>query len=142
MNDSRYIQVYVSLTIQLHISHLFTQLNDQIGLFLTIQFSISHLFLQSLKIKQFYLTYSHHSFRSYHSGSELTWELRQWKVLRIPQSSSISGASSPDYLAPYHVVETLTHLLVYSIVPGDWAEYMYGKGIGCYWQINDYIGIW
>ena len=44
---------YVSLTIQLNISHLFTQLNDQTILFLTSQFSISHLYTLSLNIKQF-----------------------------------------------------------------------------------------
>ena len=42
---------YVSLTIQVEISHLFTQLNDQIVLFLTIQFNISHLFAHSWNVK-------------------------------------------------------------------------------------------
>ena len=37
---------YVSLTIQLNISHLFTQLNNKTVLFLAIQFSISHLITQ------------------------------------------------------------------------------------------------
>ena len=39
LNDSEY--GYVSLTIQLNTSHLFTQLNDKTVLFQTIQFSIS-----------------------------------------------------------------------------------------------------
>ena len=52
LNGSKYC--YVSLTIQLNISHLFTQLNIQTGLFLTIQFSISHLFALSLNFKHFY----------------------------------------------------------------------------------------
>ena len=42
LNGSKYC--YVSLTIQLKISHLFTQSNDQTVLVLTIQFSISHFF--------------------------------------------------------------------------------------------------
>ena len=42
LNGSVYC--YVELTIQLNISHLFTQLNDQTVLFQTIHFSISHLF--------------------------------------------------------------------------------------------------
>ena len=48
---------YVSLTIQLNISHLFKQLNDQTVLFLTIQFSLSHLFAPSLNVQQFYITH-------------------------------------------------------------------------------------
>ena len=43
-------------TIQLNISHLFTQLNDQIVIFLTIQVNISYLFVHSLNVKPFYLT--------------------------------------------------------------------------------------
>ena len=54
VNDSKYC--YVSLTIQLNISHLFTQLNDQTVPFQKNQFSISHLFTLSLHVKQFYLT--------------------------------------------------------------------------------------
>ena len=42
LNNSKYC--YVSLTIQLNISHLFTQLNDQTVIFQTIQLSISYLF--------------------------------------------------------------------------------------------------
>ena len=38
-------------------SHLFTQLNGQTVLLLTIQFSISHLSVDSLNVKQFYLTH-------------------------------------------------------------------------------------
>ena len=48
---------YKSLIIQLNISHLFTQLNDQTVLFQTIQFRISHLFAHSLNVKLFYLTH-------------------------------------------------------------------------------------
>ena len=39
------------LTIQLNISHLFLQLNDQAVLFQTIQFGESHLFALSLNVK-------------------------------------------------------------------------------------------
>ena len=52
LNGSKYC--YVSLTIQLNMSFVYTQLNDQTVLFLTIQFSISHLFALILNIKQFY----------------------------------------------------------------------------------------
>ena len=45
LNTSKYC--YVSLTIQLNISHLFEQLKDQTVLFQAIQFSISHLFASS-----------------------------------------------------------------------------------------------
>ena len=54
LNSSKYC--YVSLTIQLNISHLFTQLNDQTVLFQAIQFSKSHLFALSKNVKQVYLT--------------------------------------------------------------------------------------
>ena len=40
LNGSKYC--YMPLTIQLNLSHLFIQLNDQTLLFSTIQFSISH----------------------------------------------------------------------------------------------------
>ena len=46
LNGSKYC--YVSLTIQLNISHL---LNDQTVLFQAIRNSISHLFALSLKVK-------------------------------------------------------------------------------------------
>ena len=42
------------LEIQLNISHLFTQLNDQTVPFLTIQLSISYLFALTLNDKQLY----------------------------------------------------------------------------------------
>ena len=48
LNGSKYW--YVSLTIQLNISHLFMQLNDQTVLFQAIQFTISHLFAFSLNV--------------------------------------------------------------------------------------------
>ena len=54
LNGSKYY--YVSLTIQLNTSHLFTQLNDEIILFQTSQFNTSLLLAHSLNVKQFYLT--------------------------------------------------------------------------------------
>ena len=53
LNSSKYWNE--SQTIQLNISHLFTQLNDQTVVFQTIQFSISHLFAHNLNVKQFNL---------------------------------------------------------------------------------------
>ena len=47
LNGSNYY--YVSLTIHLDISHLFTQLNGQIVQFLAIQFSVIHLFARMFK---------------------------------------------------------------------------------------------
>ena len=72
LNDSKYC--CVSLIIQLNISHLFTQSNDQIVLFLLIQFSKRHLFAHSFNVKQFYLNH-----RCYHSRPEWTWESWQWR---------------------------------------------------------------
>ena len=66
-------------TIQLDISHLFTQLNGQTIQLLTIRFSISHLLALSLNVKQFYLNYSEDPIRCFHSGWEWTWEQWQWK---------------------------------------------------------------
>ena len=68
-----------SLTVQLKIRHLLTQLNDQTVLFQTIQFSTSHLFVLSLNVKQFYLTQRWHPFRCYHYKPEWTWERWQWR---------------------------------------------------------------
>ena len=55
LNGCKYC--YVSQTIQLNISNLLTQLNDQTVLFQTIQFSISHLLVYCLNFKEFYLTH-------------------------------------------------------------------------------------
>ena len=82
LNYSKYC--YVSLIIELNISHLFTQLNDLRIIFLTIQLSTSHFFAQSLNVKHFYLTHRQDPIRSYHSGSECTWE--QWQRKGTPLS--------------------------------------------------------
>ena len=74
-NGSKYC--YVSLTI--HHSFVYTQLNNQTVLFQTIQFSISHLFALSLIVKYFHLTQIEDSVRCYHSWSEKTWERWQWR---------------------------------------------------------------
>ena len=50
LNSSMYC--YVSLTIQLSLSYLFTQLNDQIVLFQGIPFSMTQLFALSLNVRQ------------------------------------------------------------------------------------------
>ena len=55
INCSKYCNI--SLTIQLNMIYLFTQLNDQTVSFQIIQFRMSHLFAFSLDIKQFYLTH-------------------------------------------------------------------------------------
>ena len=91
LNGSKYC--YVSLIIQLNITHLFTQLNDQIVLFQAIQFSISHLFALSLNAKQFYLIHRLDPFRCYQSGPE--------GVFYIPQSSSITGHLPSDSWVSY-----------------------------------------
>ena len=54
---------YLSQTIKLYISYLFTQLNDLTVLSQTIQFSISLLFALSLNVKQFDLTHGWDPFR-------------------------------------------------------------------------------
>ena len=87
LNGSKYC--YVSVTIQLNISHLFTQLNDLTVQFQSIRFWISHLFAHSLNVKQFYLTHG----RSGTNGNE--------GLLRIPQNPSITGALPSDCLMSY-----------------------------------------
>ncbi len=77
---------------------MFTQLNDQTVLFQTIQFSISYLFAFSLNVKQNYLT---HRSGAATSGQNLPGSYGIKGVLRIPQSSSISGASQSDCLISY-----------------------------------------
>ena len=79
LNGSKYF--YASLTIQLNICHLFTQLNNQSVLFLTIQFNIIHLF----------------ALRCHHSGSEWIWVWWQRRGNCIPLNFSITGASLSDY---------------------------------------------
>ena len=54
LNSSKYCYVSFANSIK-HQSYVYTQFNDQTGLFQTIQFSISHLFALSLNVKQFYL---------------------------------------------------------------------------------------
>ena len=65
---------YVSLIIQLNISHLFTLLHDQSVLFLTIQFSVSHLSAHCLNSS--FLPIDLDPIWCYHSRSQWTWE--QW----------------------------------------------------------------
>ena len=92
---------YISLKIQLNISHLFTQLNDQRVLFRTIQFGICHFFALKLNVKQFYLSHRKDPLRCCQTWSGWTWE--QWReaVLHIPQNSRFTGVSLSDYLILY-----------------------------------------
>ena len=91
----------VSLTIQLNISHEFTQLNDQTVLFPTIQFSISHLFVFTFNVKQFYLIHRQNPVRCYYSCQSGPGSNGNEGVLHIPQSSCITGASLLDCLVSY-----------------------------------------
>ena len=84
LNGSKYC--YVSLTIQLNISHLFTQLNDEIVLFQKLQFSISILFISiGPKDRTLSSATTAGQSRSGSNGNE--------GVFHIPQSSSITEAS-------------------------------------------------
>ena len=129
LNGSKYCQI--SLTIQLSISHLFTQLNDQTFLFQTIQFSMNHLFAHSLNVKQFCLTHRLDPIRCYHSSQSGPGNNGNEGVLCIPQSSSITGASSSDCLVSY-----IGHSLgesylsveiqsVYSTASANWATHLF-----------------
>ena len=91
---------YVLLTIQLNMSFVYTQLNDQTVPFLTIQFSISDLFAHSLNVKQFYLTHRTLSDATT-PGQSGPGSNGKEGVLYIPKSSSITGASPSDYLVSY-----------------------------------------
>ena len=60
---------------------------------LTNQLNVSHLFTHSLHVKQFYLTYCATTPRQSGPGSNGNEE-----IIHIPQSSSITSASTSDYL--------------------------------------------
>ena len=72
-----------------HRSFIYTQLNDSTVLFQIIQFNKSHLFARSLNAS-FDLTNRWYPTKCYHSGSEWTWELWQWR-----------GTSHSPKLEPY-----------------------------------------
>ena len=91
---------YVRVTLQFNLSHLFTELSDQIVLFLTIQFSRSHLVALSLNVKQFYLTYRTLSGAT-NSGQSWLGSNGNEGVLHIPLSTSITGTSPSDCLVLY-----------------------------------------
>ena len=78
----------------------YTQLNDQTVLFLTIQFSISYLFTHSLNTKQLYLTHRCYKVLPFLGQSEPGSDGNEG-ILRIPQSSSITGTSPWDCLVSY-----------------------------------------
>ena len=92
---------YVSLTIQLNISHLFTQLNDQTVLFLTIQFNINHLFALSLNVKSSIWPIDRTLSGATSPGQSGPGSNGNEGVLCIPQSSSITRTSPSDCLMSY-----------------------------------------
>ena len=73
----------------------YRHLEDQKALFLTTQFSINHLSELSLNIKQLLLTHRSDLIWWYHSRPEYTRNGNEG-LLRIPQSSNITGASYQD----------------------------------------------
>ena len=78
LNSFKYC--YVSLTIQLNVSQLFKQFNDQVVRFLTIQFSFSsQFFAVSLNVKQFFLIHRYYPIRWYHTRLGCTWKTLQWR---------------------------------------------------------------
>ena len=93
LNISKYC--YISLTIQLSISYLFTQLTDLAVLFVVIQFGINHLFVHSLNVKQIYYTTTPGQSGSGSNGNE--------GVLNIIQISR-AEASPSNFLC--HIQDT------------------------------------
>ena len=79
LNGSKYC--YVSLTIQLSISHLFTQLNIQ-----------TVLFVNSWNFKQLYLTHRKNLIRCYHTSPGWNWKWCKWSG--TPHSSKLQYYSS------------------------------------------------
>ena len=91
-----------------HQLFVYAQLNDQTVLFQAIQFSLSHLFSLSLNVEVHRLCQNSFIWlidRTLSSAMCLgqSWPGSDGKkaVLRIPKSSSITGASPSDYLVSY-----------------------------------------
>ena len=100
------------------INFVYTQLNVKAVLFQTIQFIIN--------TQVSFFTHKWDSIRCYHSGPELTCEQCQWRVLRFPESSSITEASSSfsvisGTLVGDGVLFLWRDTAVYSEPPADWA---------------------
>ena len=116
LDGSKYC--YVSLTVQLNISHLFTH-SWMIRVQFQIQFSINYLFAHSLNVKEFYLTHKLDPIRCYHSGLYYTWERWQWRgtpdSLKLQHYWSLTSVCLVDegYLSA--VTQS-----VYSTAPDDW----------------------
>ena len=109
-NSSKY---YVTLAIQLSISHLFKQLNYQATLFLAIQFSIN------LVWKQSYLIHREGPIRCYLSRQDWTWERWKWKC--TPRSQKLQDCSL--ILSKTHVRESYPSDMMkslYATAPSDW----------------------
>ena len=84
----------------------YTRLNDQTTLFQAIQFSMS-LFALILNIKQFYLTRWEDPYMCSTAGHSGPVCDGNEGVLRIPQSSSVTGVSPSDFLSRTLVVVIL-----------------------------------
>ena len=79
-------------------------------------------------LQQFYLTHRKGPMRYYHSGLEWTRERWQWKVLSIPQRSSITGASSSGFVSVIsghsfgcESDPSVGVQLVHSTAPANWS---------------------
>ena len=82
-------------TIQLIMSFVYTQLNNQTVLFQKIQFNVSHFFAQSLNVKQFYFT--HRALSGATTPGQRGPDSDGNEVaLCIPQNSSIKRPSPSD----------------------------------------------
>ena len=97
LKSSKYY--YVSLTIQLNKSFVYTPLNDQTVLFLTIWLNQNHLFAHSLNVnvKLFYLTHRWDPIRYNPPNKSGPESNSNEGVHHIPQSSW-AGASLSDGL--------------------------------------------
>ena len=95
-----YKYCYETVTIRHH-SFQYTQFNDLTVLFQTIQFTISHLFAQSLNVKQYYWPIDRSLSRATTPSQSGHGSDDNEEVLCIPQSSSINGVLTSDYLVLY-----------------------------------------
>ena len=107
------VLLYIANNSIKHQLFVYAQLDDQTALFQTIQFSMPFVWTQFKS--QFYLSHECPFSSSSTPSQSGPGSDGNEEVLRIPQSSSITGASSSDCL---HIEKMLS---VYSIVPADWA---------------------
>ena len=92
------VLLYITNNSIKHRSFVYTQLNDQTVLFLTIRFDISHLFAHSLKWQTVLFDPLSGAITPSQSGPGSDGNEG---VLRISQSSSITGTPSSDCLMSY-----------------------------------------